>query len=86
MIDQRFLTMLRCPIDGTQLANADAQQVSKLNALIAAGNLRDRGDQKIQTPIDGALMTVDEKHIYPIRNEIPTLIADEAILFSVLEN
>ncbi len=79
LIDERFLALLRCPIDGTELANADHGLVAQLNQEIAAGQLRDRLDQLIDDPIDSALVTQDGKRIYVVRKEIPTLISDEAI-------
>ena len=71
--------MLRCPIDGTTLAIADAPLVSRLNDAITSGDLRDRQDQKVTEPIDAALVTEDGKRVYPVRGGIPTLIADESI-------
>lgn len=79
MIDARFLDLMRCPIDGAKLANADSETVAQLNELIQAGQLRDRQDQLISEPMDAALVTADQKRIYPVRGGIPTLIADEAI-------
>ncbi|MGB7346726.1 MAG: Trm112 family protein [Pirellulaceae bacterium] len=70
---------MRCPIDGTKLANADSELIARLNESIAAGELRDRLDQRISKSIEAALVTVDQKRIYLVRGGIPTLIADEAI-------
>ena len=71
--------MLRCPIDGSTLSNADEDLVQKLNALIEAGELRDRLDQKVIASIDGALVTSDGKRAYLIRGGIPSLITDESV-------
>jgi uncharacterized protein YbaR (Trm112 family) len=81
VIDERFLALMRCPIEGSELAKADPGLVLKLNQLIEAGELRDRADQRIEDPIDAALVTIDQKNIYPIRGGIPTLIGDEAIAY-----
>lgn len=80
MIDSELLQMLRCPIDGIPLQLASESVVSKLNEAIAQGVSRDRMDQKVTEPVDGALVTADGCRGYPMRNGIPTLIADEAIV------
>ncbi|NNE01461.1 MAG: Trm112 family protein [Pirellulaceae bacterium] len=81
-IDARLVALLRCPVDGSTLAIADADLVNTLNDSIAAGELRDRLDQKITQPIDAALTTPDQRRFYCVRGGIPTLIADEAIEWS----
>ena len=78
-INDKLLQMLRCPIDGSPLAIADESTVASMNAAIAAGELRDRLDQKVEEPIDGALLTPDSKRAYLIRGGIPTMIADESV-------
>ena len=78
-IDNKLLQMLRCPIDGSTLAIAEKSAVAAMNAAIAAGELRDRLDQKVEEPIDGALVTPDQKRAYLIRSGIPTMIADESV-------
>ncbi|WP_145421243.1 hypothetical protein [Planctomycetes bacterium K23_9] len=70
---------MQCPIDGTNLANADQVLVSSLNDLIANGQLRDRADQLIREPLEHALINEGGKWAFAIRNRIPSLIADEAI-------
>ena len=78
-LDERFIEKLRCPIDGTTLAIADQPTVDRLNAAISDGTLRDRLEQKITEPIDGALITSDQQRAYLIRGGIPTMIADESV-------
>ncbi len=79
MIDQELLAMLRCPIDGIALEMADEATVNRINTGIEAGEIRDRVDQKVTEPIDEGLVTADGKRLYPVRNHVPTLIAEEAI-------
>ncbi len=79
MIDAKLLRMLRCPADHSPLAIADKALVSRLNAAIERGEVRDRADQKVIEPIQAGLVTADQKWLYPIRGNIPTLIADQAI-------
>ena len=79
MIDQKLITMLRCPVDGSKLVLAENTLVQRVNEAIGRGQVRDGQDQRITQPIDSGLLSADSSRLYPIRGGIPTLIADEAI-------
>ena len=78
-IDPDLLAMLRSPKDGSLLAIADDQLISRLNRAIADGQLRDAEEQVVNEPLEAGLVTESGKRLYPIRGSIPTLIAEEAI-------
>lgn len=80
MIDNELLRILRCPIDGKMLKIAEESLISGLNESISRGEIRSRQDQRVTLPIESGLLGGEGKWLYPIRNGIPTLIADEAIL------
>ena len=79
MIDSKLLQMIRCPFDQSELAIVDDDLLKKINDAIQRGTARDRADQKVTDPIESGLVTADGNWVYPIRNAIPTLIADQAI-------
>jgi uncharacterized protein YbaR (Trm112 family) len=79
MLTAEFLAMLRCPEDHSQLSVADATLVARLNHAISSGRLKSRGGQKFEKQLDGALIRVDGRLIYPIIDQIPILLIDEAI-------
>jgi uncharacterized protein YbaR (Trm112 family) len=79
MLDTEFLSMLRCPEDHTKLSAADTTLVARLNEAVAAGRLKSRGGQTIEKRLDGALVREDGRVIYPIIDQIPILLVDEAI-------
>ncbi|MGB7328054.1 MAG: Trm112 family protein [Rubripirellula sp.] len=79
MVDPKLICRLRCPIDGTPLHLASDSLVESVNQAIAAGEKRDRHDQKISSLIEGGLVDQQGNRLYPIRGGIPTLVADEAI-------
>jgi uncharacterized protein YbaR (Trm112 family) len=79
MLHAELLAMLRCPEDQSKLALADAATVARLNEAVAAGRLKSRGGQKIDKRLDGALIRADGRIIYPIIDQIPILLVDEAI-------
>lgn len=79
MVAAKLISLLRCPIDGAALELADESLVTRVNQAIEAGTARDRQDQKITAKIDAGLVGPGGKRLYPVRQGIPTLIADQAI-------
>jgi uncharacterized protein YbaR (Trm112 family) len=82
MLDPELLKILCCPETHQDLRAADAPLVEKLNARIASGDLRNREGQPVSKKLDGGLIRADGKFLYPIRREIPMMLADEAIPLS----
>lgn len=78
-IDPDVLARLRCPIAGVPLRAADGGEVDRVNEAIESGDARDHLESVVQTPIDGGLVSDQANRMYPIRDRIPTLIADESI-------
>ena len=74
MIDKDLLQILACPETHQPLALADAATVEALNARIAAGEVTDVGGEPVTEPVDGGLIRVDGKIVYPIRDSIPVLL------------
>lgn len=79
MIRDDLLAMLRCPEQRLPLTFADAALVESLNDAIRAGQLYNRGGQKLSAPIDGALVRSDGAIAYPVVDGIPVLLVDEGI-------
>lgn len=74
-----ILPMLRCPAGGGGLTWADANLVAGVNEKIAQGEARDQVDSRVETPIEGGLVTRNGDRLYPVRDGIPTLIIEDAI-------
>jgi uncharacterized protein YbaR (Trm112 family) len=79
MIDAELVRILCCPETYQGISLADASLIEKLNQQIAAGKLQNRGGQPLMEKIDGGLVRADGKYVYPIRQDIPVMLIDEAI-------
>ena len=79
MLTEDILQLLQCPLTGKKLSLATEGMVSRVNEAIATEHARDRTEQKVYKRIDGGLVTEDSAWLYPIREQIPTLVVEEAI-------
>jgi len=84
-VSEKTLAILRCPNDRSELSEADAALVSRINAAIAGGRLRDRSGKVIDRPIGGGLIRAAGDLLYPIVDEIPVMLFDESIPLAQLE-
>lgn len=86
MLDKDLLQILACPETKKDLEEADADFVSKVNAAIKEGRVRNKSQEKVEHPIDGGLFRVgDRSCMYPIRENIPVLLIEELILLEGIE-
>lgn len=85
MVDTELLKILVCPENKTPVTLADEALVAKVNAAVAAGTLRNRAGTTVDTKIDGGLVREDRAYLYPIRDDIPIMLIDEAIPLNQLD-
>jgi len=79
MIDEELLAILACPEDKSPVHLAEPALVERLNAAIAAGRLANRAGSPVSERIDGGLVRADGKWLYPIRDDIPVMLVEEAL-------
>ena len=79
MIDPELLKILCCPETHQTLAPADPALIEKLNAQIQTGSLRNRAGKTVSDKFEDGLVRQDGKFLYPIRQNIPIMLIDEAI-------
>jgi uncharacterized protein YbaR (Trm112 family) len=79
MIDPKLLELIRCPVDGQQLMQANDAAVLAINQFIERRELRDASDGLVEESIEGALVTIDGARAHAVRGGIPTLIPSEAL-------
>ena len=81
MVDQHLLDILCCPETKQDVALIEKSIVDKINAKIAAGGLKNRAGEEIKEKIDSGLVREDKQYVYPIRQDIPIMLVEEAISF-----
>ncbi len=77
--DAGLLEILCCPETHQQLALAAPSALEQLNRQIAGGRLKNRAGRTVMGKFDGGLVRADGKYLYPLRQNIPILLVDEAI-------
>jgi uncharacterized protein YbaR (Trm112 family) len=85
MIDNELLEILACPEDKTPVQLADDALIGKINALIEQGKVSNRGGKTLEKQIDGGLVREDGAYLYPIDDDIPIMLIEEAIPLKELE-
>ena len=78
-MDKRLLTILRCPVSHKALSELKKDKLGRLNAAIAAGQIKNQEGSLLQQPLSEALVTDDGKRIYPVDDGIPVLLENESI-------
>lgn len=80
MIDRKLVEILRCPVTRQAVSLAPKDRLRELNAAIEAGTLAHADGRKVEAPLEAALLTADDARIYAVRDGIPIMLADEAIV------
>ncbi|MFT5089183.1 MAG: hypothetical protein ACI906_003434 [Candidatus Latescibacterota bacterium] len=79
MIDNDLLAILACPENKTPVHLAEQDLIDQLNSRIESGELSNRGGKKVEKQLDGGLVREDGAYLYPIDDDIPIMLIDEAI-------
>ena len=78
-IDAEFLEKLICPRSRKPLRLAESAELERVNAEIRAGRAENLDGEVISEAVEAGLVPEGERIIYPVRNDIPVLLAGEAI-------
>lgn len=84
-LDDRLLAIICCPVTHGPLMRMAADELERLNTLIAAARLKNRGDEVLADPLEDALVTRDGKLGYPVRDGIPVLLEEQGISMAQLD-
>ncbi|UVT15820.1 MAG: Trm112 family protein [Nitrospira sp.] len=84
-IDSDLLAILCCPETKQPVSVAEASLIEKINAALARGEVKNRGNRPMTGHIDGGLLRADQKILYPIRDSIPVMLIEEGIPLEQLQ-
>lgn len=76
---ESLLQLIQCPESRQPLREAPAALLERLNARQARGELRNRAGAPVAAPLAGGLLREDGRVLYPVLDEIPMLLIEEAI-------
>ena len=79
MIPKDLLDILCCPETKEDVELIDQALIDKINLKITSGNIKNRGGKPVAEKISGGLLRKDKKYLYPIREDIPIMLIDEAL-------
>ncbi len=79
MVDKELLDILCCPETKQDLTLVGEGTIAKINQRIQEGSLKNRAGEAIREPIEAGLLRTDRMFLYPIREDIPIMLIDEAI-------
>jgi len=79
MIDRKLAELLRCPATGQPVTQATRSQLKALNDLASEGSLTHLDGRPVEQTLEAALVTADLSRVYPVRDGIPVMLAEECI-------
>lgn len=79
-IDAKLLKILVCPQTKQPVSLATPELLSELNKRIARGEIRNHAGEVVAQQLDGGLLRNDGRVIYPVINNIPIMLVDDALI------
>jgi uncharacterized protein YbaR (Trm112 family) len=84
MIDAELLDILVCPETRQPVRLAEPGIIADLNAAIEAGSVTNRAGEVVRESLEGGLVREDGRVLYAIRDGIPIMLVDEALVLDGL--
>ena len=78
-MDKRLLDILCCPATKVPVRPLAKSELDALNRSIAAGSVQNVQHAPVASALQAGLITTDGKLIYRIEDDIPVMLANEAI-------
>lgn len=86
MIDKRLLDILCDPVTKSPVRALSAGELDALARAISAGRISTEGGTTLKATPSAGLITRDGRTIYRIEDDIPVMLADEAIAVSQIDD
>ena len=78
-MDKRLLDILCCPATKVPVRPLARNELDALNRAIAAGGVLTAASAPVSAALQAGLITSDGKLVYRVEDEIPVMLANEAI-------
>jgi uncharacterized protein YbaR (Trm112 family) len=78
-VDKDLVAILCCPETKQTVSLADEALIERVNGAIGRGEVRNKAKKQVTERLDGGLLRADKKVLYPIREDIPVMLIEEAI-------
>ena len=79
MVDPALLEILVCPETRQPVQPVSEDLLARVNEAIQAGGVANRGGEALENSVEEGLVREDGKVLYPVRDDIPIMLIDEAI-------
>lgn len=79
MVNAELLEILVCPETKQKLTLASDALLDRVNQAVREGYLRNQGGDRVKDRIEEGLVREDGKVMYPVWDDIPVMLLDEAI-------
>jgi uncharacterized protein len=80
MLNPELVALLVCPETHQDVALATAKEIAQINEAIRGGQVQTAGGSPVDQPVEAALIRVDRRIAYPIRDGIPVMLVAEGLV------
>ena len=84
MVNPELLEILVCPETKQGLSMAGPDVLARVNEAVVGKKLQNQGGDRVKERIEEGLIREDGKVLYPVKDDIPVMLLDEAIRLDTL--
>jgi uncharacterized protein YbaR (Trm112 family) len=84
MVSSELLEILVCPETKQTLKVAEQETLARVNQAVENGSLMNEGGDRVKDRIEEGLVREDGLVLYPVKDDIPVMLLDEAIRLETL--